>query len=212
MRHWHRIALLLLATTLTACGSQVPTLPPLSKDATLLAFGDSITYGTGATRDESYPALLARLIDRQVVNAGIPGEESAQGLARLPALLDKLQPELLLLCHGGNDLLRKRDRTRLKENLRAMIAAAHARGVTVILIGVPRPKLLFMEAADVYPQLAEELALPFAGTVLPRILADNDLKADAIHPNAAGYTQLAEAIAQLLRETGALEGERREGP
>ena len=93
-------ALLLLAIGLGACSDSKPQLPLLSADAVILAFGDSLTFGTGANSEHSYPAELARLTGLTVINAGIPGEVTAQGVRRLPALLDRYKPQLLLLCHG----------------------------------------------------------------------------------------------------------------
>lgn len=193
-----------LGLWLVGCGEDVPQLSRLPGDAIILAFGNSLTYGTGAGPDASYPAVLGRLIGRKVLNAGVPGELSGDGLGRLAGRLQRDAPALLLLCHGGNDLLRKRPVAELERNLRAMVDLAASRGIPVVLIGVPRPSLFLLSEADVYGRVAEDLKLPYQGEVLASILKDNSLKSDHIHPNAAGYRLLAEAIAELLRQAGAI--------
>ncbi len=202
----HRLLLLaciLWLASFAGCGENVPPLTRLAPDDVVLAFGDSLTHGTGAKAEESYPAVLSRLIGRKIINAGQPGELSRDGLERLPALLDRHQPALLLLCHGGNDLLRRQSAQRAEENLRQMIAAAQSRGIPVVLIGVPAPGL-WLSAADHYEQIASDMGIPYQGDILPEILDENSLKSDMIHPNGNGYRMLAEAIAQLLRDAGAV--------
>ena len=197
-------ALLLLAIGLGACSDSKPQLPLLSADAVILAFGDSLTFGTGANSEHSYPAELARLTGLTVINAGIPGEVTAQGVRRLPALLDRYKPQLLLLCHGGNDLLRKIGTAMTRDNIEKMISAADQRNIPTLLIGVPQPALMFLEAAPIYNEIAEQHGLVYEGEILPQVEADNKLKSDRIHPNAAGYRRMADAISQLLRQSGAL--------
>ncbi len=215
--NWRHVAAALLLL-LTACGAP-PTLPRLPAGAVVLAFGDSLTYGTGADSGQSYPAVLTALAGRRVVNAGVPGEISAEGFARLPGVLDEYRPQLLILIHGGNDLLRKRsDDSRdgggraasgtaaeqeLARNLRAMVEAARSRGIAVVLVGVPAPGLL-LSVPDLYEKLAEEQRLPYDAEALRTILGDRALKSDPIHPNAEGYRQLAQRLHALLRAAGAL--------
>lgn len=192
---------LLLILTLSGCEGQ--QLHPLTTDATILAFGDSITYGTGAKKDESYPAILAKLTGHTVINAGVPGEVSTSGLTRLPVALAEYQPQLLILCHAGNDFLRRKSIQEAESNVRAMVALAQEQGIEVVLIGVPQLGL-FLDTAPFYEQIAKDLKLPFAEDIISDILSERDLKSDTIHPNAAGYRRLAETIAELMQESGAL--------
>jgi acyl-CoA thioesterase-1 len=187
-----------------SCGcSSAPQLPRLPADGVVLAFGDSITFGTGANREESYPAVLAQLIGRTVVNAGVPGEVTAEGVARLPGVLDRERPALVVLCHGGNDLLRRLDGGETAANLRAMVRMARERGIAVVLVGVPAPGLS-LSPPKFYREVADEFSIPCDGKTLPRILGKGSLKSDYIHPNAAGYRQLAESLAKLLARSGAV--------
>ena len=189
---------------LVACGGG-PTLEPLAADATILAFGDSLTAGTGAKRDQAYPAQLDAMLTQRVVNAGVPGETTAGGLQRLPEMLATHDPALVVLCLGGNDMLRKQDLGRAKSNLATMIGMIRERGAQVVLLGVPEPGLLLLSAPGFYTELAEEFGLPYDGETLPNILADRSLKSDPIHPNAAGYLELAGAVRSLLADAGAID-------
>jgi acyl-CoA thioesterase I len=200
-----QIGLLLLGICcclLAGCTS-VPKLPPLPKDGALLAFGDSLTFGTGAAAGESYPAVLEQLTGHRVANYGIPGEISADGLARLPGVLEQERPALLILCHGANDLLRRMDQGQAAENLRGMVRLARERGVSVVLIAVPAPDLS-LTPPQFYSQVAAEFGVPIEKKALARILGKGSLKSDYIHPNVTGYRQLAEALAALLKKSGAI--------
>lgn len=178
-------------------------LKPLPPDAVVLAFGDSITFGTGAGPGQNYPAILKGLISRTVLNAGIPGEVTDEGRARLPGLLDRHRPGLLLLCLGANDMLRGLGEEKAAENLRAMVKMAGDRGIQVVIIGYPKPPQL-TSPPDFYDRIAAEFSIPYLKNTLGDILKDPSLKSDPIHPNALGYRKLAEELAGLLRTHGAL--------
>ncbi|MGH8737593.1 MAG: GDSL-type esterase/lipase family protein [Burkholderiales bacterium] len=195
-------ALLVCVLALAACGKS-PQLERLGPDAAVLAFGDSLTYGSGASERESYPAQLAQLIGRQVVSAGVPGEVSAHALQRLPGVLDETSPRLLLLCIGGNDFLRRLGKQQAAANVRAMVRLARARNIDVVLIGTPEPGFT-VTPPEFYAQIAKEFAIPYQGDVVGYVLRHADLKSDPIHPNAKGYRLIAERLAELLRQSGAL--------
>jgi len=198
-----KIIPLVLLLLLTAC-NRTDTLTKLPSDAVILAFGDSLTYGTGASPQHDYPSVLAKLTTLQVVNAGRPGEISGEGVNRLPALLDTHRPDLLILIHGGNDMLRRIPPEQTADNLKQMISLARNRQIGVVMLGVPKPAILWMSSADFYQAIAEALNVPIDLETLPEVLGDNSLKSDLIHPNDQGYERIATQIHGLLVESGAL--------
>jgi acyl-CoA thioesterase I len=197
------IASLLAVFALAGCGEKVPRLAPVGQNDVIVAFGDSLTYGTGAAETESYPAILAQLINRSVIRAGLPGEMTAGGVTRLAGVIDEHRPALVILCLGGNDMLRRVDDAQIRGNLREIIRSLKTRGISVVLVGVPKPALI-TSAPAFYGELASEFGIPYEGTIVTSVLYKSELKADPIHPNAQGYRVMAEAIAQLLKKAGAV--------
>ncbi len=201
--HLKVIAILLLNLSIYSCSDSSSKLSPLSSQDTILAFGDSLTYGTGADESEDYPTVLSNLSNMNIINAGVPGEISSKGLERLPTLLDEYNPSLLILIHGGNDILKKLPRNEHKKNLIAMVELAKARNIEVIMLGVPEPGI-FLKSAEIYEQVANEMKVPIELSILPNVLGDNSLKSDIAHPNHKGYQKIAEGIFEFLENNGAL--------
>jgi acyl-CoA thioesterase I len=188
---------------LTACSQEQPEFDILPNDAIVLAFGDSLTFGTGATPETSYPANLQTLINHQVINAGVPGEETSGGLARIQKTLDSTHPKLVILCLGGNDILHKKSLVQAKENLKQIIQIIQKHGAQVLLIGVPTFSLN-LAVPEMYLELSEDLNVPVDNDILPDLLSEPQYKSDYIHLNAAGYKIFAQDIADFLKAHGAV--------
>ncbi len=208
MRPSRGILFLLVLVCLAGCG-EPPRLAALPAGSVVLAFGDSVTHGTGAAPGEDYPARLAVLTGWDVRNHGVPGDTAQAARARIAAALEETQPALVLLEIGGNDFLRQRKESQVREDIRAILAAVRAQRIPVVLIAVPGFSPLgaaFGRLSDspIYETLAAEEKLPLVANVFTDVLSNPALKADAIHPNAHGYRRLAEGIAAALRETGLL--------
>lgn len=199
----------LLALLLVAC-SDAPRHDTLPEGSVVLAFGDSVTHGTGAPEGADYPRHLAALSGWQVINEGVPGDTAQAARERLPGLLRAHQPQLVIVELGGNDFLRKRPDHAVEADLRAILAQVAEHGALPVLVAVPRLSLLrasvgALNDASLYADLAQETGVLLVPDVFSEILSDAELRADAIHPNAAGYRVLAEGIARALRESGLLE-------
>ncbi len=191
----------LLFLLLSGCEDE--KLSPLGDYSRILAFGDSLTAGYGVSEAQSYPSVLANLSGRDVINAGVSGEETSEGVQRLGPLLEQERPELLILFEGGNDILRNRNLSRTKANLARMIEQAQAENIAVLLIGVPE-KSLFSSAAPLYAELAEEYDLAYLDGVVADLLRQPAYKSDQVHFNADGYRRLAQSIHDYLQQEGAL--------
>lgn len=201
-----RLSILCFVLLFAACSTSdpEPRLSPLTQNGIILAFGDSLTFGTGAKSEtESYPAVLQQLTGRSVVNAGIPGEISAAGLKRLPNVLAEVKPALVILCHGGNDILRRLDKTQLANNLEQMVQLIKASGADVVLVGVPTFGFGLV-IPDLYPQLAEKYQLANDMEILAELVSQPSLKSDQIHPNSKGYDLFGQQIHVLLTKAGAI--------
>ena len=205
-RRW--LAASLLAASLAACGRKAPRAQAVPAGATVLALGDSLTSGVGASSDAAYPAALQQLTGWKVVNGGVSGDTSAQALARLPGLLQQHQPALVIVSIGGNDFLRRQTASDTRARVRQICEQARASGAQVLLVAVPELSLLAaagrLSDHALYEEIADELRIPLHRKGWSAVLADARLRSDQIHANAAGYAQFAQGLVETLRDTGLL--------
>lgn len=204
-----RRALLMAAVAVAACGRKPPRAARVPPGATVLALGDSLTHGTGAAPGQGYPEALARLSGWKVVNAGVPGNTSAQALERLPGLLQEHAPRLVIASIGGNDLLRGQSVEQLRANIEAMAQAVKAAGAQWLLVAVPRPSaaaaaLGALSDHPVYGELAEAHGWVLQRQGWAEVLSDDSLRSDRIHANAKGYEQFARSLVATARAAGLL--------
>jgi acyl-CoA thioesterase I len=185
---------------LSGCGKR-PAGTPLPAGTTVVALGDSLTYGTGASSATSYPSLLAERTGWQIVNAGVPGETAAQGCARLPALIDEHRPSLVLVLLGGNDFLRRLPEQEVTTALKACVEAANAAGAKTVLLSVPKIGFGLAPAA-LYDDVGKALATPVIDPGIGSVLVNSKLRADPIHPNADGYRLITDNVTKSLQALG----------
>ena len=223
----------MLAVLLGACSNDPPQGPaPAPKPAAapvagtvVVAMGDSLTAGYGLGESEAYPAQLeARLRADgrrvRVVNAGISGETSSGALSRVDWVVQRLDPDLVILVTGANDGLRGITPAVLEENLRALVGRLRQSGATVVLGGMKMVRNLgihYTRAYDsIYPQIAREFDLVLIPFFLEGVAGQAYLnQSDGIHPNAKGYRKVVEHIypfvKQALDAKAARAGHRRAG-
>lgn len=194
---------LLLVWLLLISACSQPSLPALQPQDKIMAFGDSLTAGVGVAPENAYPAVLARLSGLQVINAGVPGETTDEGLARLADEVAKHQPKLVILLEGGNDILQNRPPESIAANLGHMIAWLQTQNIGVLLVSVPQKGVL-MRASPWYEELADDYGVPLEEEIVPELMGRLTMKSDYVHFNEKGYFALAEALHRKLQAAGAL--------
>jgi acyl-CoA thioesterase-1 len=190
-----------------------------SEGPLVVFLGDSLTEGWGLSRDEAYPALVARDLAAggrpiRAVNAGRSGDTVAQGLARLPGALRR-RPDVLVVALGVNDALRGMSAEDAERDLRRVVADARAADARVLLVGVLAPPPLATAHTRrfevIYARLAADERLAFLPDLMAGAAGDpGRMFPDGLHPNGAGQRQLADnvrpALDLVLAEVGAVGG------
>lgn len=164
---------------------------------TVVSFGDSLTYGTGAVSGQDYPSVLAGKLGEPVINLGVPGNTTTDALARLDQVIEQ-EPRIVLITLGGNDLRRGVGRDSAFANLRQIVTRLQAEGALVVIGGLEIP-LFDKGFTQAYEELARETGALLVPNVLADIWGDDERMSDKVHPNGAGYAIMAEHFYTVLK-------------
>lgn len=162
----------------------------------VIAFGDSLVAGSGATNGNDFVSLLSKQVGREIVNLGAPGDTTADGLARVSEL-DQYRPKVVLLLLGGNDHLKKVPIETTFENLGKIIENIHSRGAIVLLLGV-KGNLFGDKFEPEFEKLRDRYKTAYVSDVLDGLFGNAKFMEDSIHPNDAGNRIIAERIYPVL--------------
>lgn len=165
----------------------------------VIAFGDSLVEGVGASPGRDFASLLSDRTGVPIVNAGRRGDTTSAALARLePAVLSR-DPRVVIVLLGGNDFLRRVPRGETFRNLDAIVERIRSRGAAVIVVGLSLG-VLTDGYGDAYEELARRRSAGLVPDILDGILGRPELMADQIHPNDSGHAIMADRIEPALRE------------
>ena len=171
---------------------------------TIVVLGDSLSAGYGVQIESSWPSLLENSIKNKglsfkVINAGISGDTTSGGLYRLPKLLSKHKPQIVILELGGNDGLRGMSLKKVvRKNLRSMIEMVHASGGIVVLIGVELPpnygEMYTSNFQKIFVDLASEYDLALINGSIKDMTTMGLMQSDGIHPNQDGHKLIEQEV------------------
>lgn len=191
------LALLLLWLLFPSKYSRVRNLQ--SNGTNIIAFGDSLTAGYGAGAGEDYPSGLAKLLGREVINAGVSGDTTDSALARIDADVLQRSPRIVIVGLGGNDFLRGTPIASTEANLRAIVKQIQQSGAMVVILGFNFPSLT-ASYGKMYKRVASDERCLLIPDLLDGIIGNPSLESDEIHPNAKGYALMAERVSVPLRK------------
>ena len=174
-----------------------------SRGETIIALGDSITVGFDLPdKEDAYPAVLSRELGIPVLNAGFSGDTSETGFSRLEKDVFAKNPRIVIVFLGGNDFLSKVPSSHLKENLARIIEAIHEKGAIVVLVGI-KTSVLTEDYEPIYKELSATYRTAYVPNVLRRIITNESLMLDSIHPNKEGHILIAKRILEVLNPLNA---------
>lgn len=192
-----KIFIVLFLFCLISCtgNKDITNYPP--KAGPIVAFGDSLTYGQGVSSENAYPAVLEKMWQREVINLGVSGDTSLDGLAR-KEIISRYAPSFVLIEFSANDFFRKVPREQTKKALTDIIDYVQNIGAVAVLVDTGGNSLM-KPYKTMLKQLAKEKKTLYIDGIMDGIFNNKNLKSDKIHPNQEGYKIIAEKIDKSLK-------------
>ena len=174
--------------------SSLKNFPP--KNATIVAFGDSLVKGYGATPGNDFVSILGKKLNKPIINLGFSGNTSAEGLSRINDVLVRNSGTVIVLF-GGNDYIRNISMEETFGNLRQIISVLQSNGAFVILLGVQGG--LFNDSYQAsFEKLSKEMGVLYVPNVLAGLFGDTRYMSEIVHPNDVGYAKIAEKVYSVI--------------
>ena len=181
----------------TGCSSKTAELNTEPKlENTLVCFGDSLTKGTGSENGETYPYFLQKLTNITVVNAGVHGDTSQQGLDRIDDIF-QFKPFMVLVEFGANDFFKKIPIATTKQNIEKIIDKIQSTGAVAVILCTEDNQLPELHKA--LAEIAKDKRVHLISGILNEIWIDRTLFADQLHPNSQGYKLVAEKVYEGIK-------------
>ncbi len=169
-----------------------------SEGSSVIIFGDSLAFGTGSTNGNDMASLLSKEIGSSIINMGVPGETSTQGLARVSSVVEQ-NPKVVLVLFGGNDFLQKIPSSVTFNNIDTIVTEIQKSGAVVVLLGIQGG--VFNDPYDTeFEKIVKKRGTLHVSNVLDGLIGDREFMSDAVHPNDAGYKKIVERILPVLRK------------
>ena len=164
----------------------------------LICFGDSLTFGTGASEGQDYPSRLSEMLSKPVINAGVPGDTTSSAMKRLDQDVLSRDPGIVFITLGGNDLKNGVSKKIAFDNLRIIVEKIQKKGALVVIGGIDIP-FWGKGFGESYEDLARETGAVLIPNIYEGIMGNRELMSDPIHPNAKGYETMAQTFCDAVK-------------
>lgn len=176
--------------------SKITNYPSFGK--TIVAFGDSLVAGKGASQDCDFVTLVSEEVGEPIINLGVPGNTTYDGLKRLHLVLEK-KPKVVLVLLGGNDYFHEIPQEETFKNIDTIVTKIQEKGAVVVLLGIQGGILTDPYDKD-FRNIARKRGTLYVSNVLDGLIGNEDFMSDQVHPNDRGYRMVANKVYPVLQK------------